>query len=52
MKEYTSSGGTDLHFRHMKACCSNPFLTQFESSIAQVPFLLDTHLLPGKRVLL
>ena len=39
MKESTSFGGEDDHFGHMKACCSSPFLLQFESSIAQAPFL-------------
>ena len=38
MKEYTSSGGSGLHFGHMKACASSSFLTEFESSIAQIPF--------------
>lgn len=39
MRETTSSGGVDIHFGHMKACCSSEFLSHFESSIAQIPFL-------------
>ena len=38
MKEYTSSGLSGMHFGHMKACASSPFLTEFESSICQIPF--------------
>lgn len=38
MRETTSSGGTDLHFGHMKACASSEFLSKFEASIAQIPF--------------
>lgn len=38
MKEYTSSGGSTLHFGHMKAAASSEFLSKFESSIAQIPY--------------
>ena len=38
MNEFTSSGISGMHFGHMKACASSPFLTEFESSISQIPF--------------
>ena len=38
MKEHTSSGGLILHFGHMKACSTSSFLSEFESSIVQIPY--------------
>ena len=38
MKERTSVGISDIHFGQMKSCTKDPFLTDFESSLANVPY--------------
>ena len=39
MKETTSAGSiTGLHFGHLKACASDQFLSEFESSISHIPY--------------
>ena len=39
MKEATSAGSiTGLHFGHLKACATDSFLSEFESSISHVPY--------------
>ena len=37
MKEFTSAGPSGLHFGHMKACATDPFLSQVESCICSIP---------------
>ena len=40
MKEKTTSASkTGLHFGHLKACAQNSLLTEFESSIAHIPYV-------------
>lgn len=39
MKERTSSGKSGLHFGHLKTCTYSSFLSEFESSIAHIPFI-------------
>lgn len=39
MKEKTSAGLSGIHFGHMKACAQNTFLSEFEASLAQVPYI-------------
>ncbi len=38
MKEKTSAGISGMHFGHMKACATNELLTEFESSMSNIPF--------------
>lgn len=38
MKEKTSAGISGLHFSHMKACAMDPFLAEFEASLANIPY--------------
>jgi hypothetical protein len=37
MKERTSAGISGLHFRHMKSCAHDQFLSNFEASLATIP---------------
>ena len=37
MKEFTSGGPSGLHFGHMKACATDPFLAQVESCVCSIP---------------
>jgi hypothetical protein len=39
MKESTSAGISGLHFGHMKACAQDEFLSEFEASLSQVPYV-------------
>jgi hypothetical protein len=39
MSEFTSAGISDLYFGHMKACAMNEFLSNFESSLAHIPYI-------------
>jgi predicted lipid carrier protein YhbT len=38
MSEYTSAGISGLHFGHMKACSTSDFASNFESSLAHIPY--------------
>jgi hypothetical protein len=39
MKEKTSAGISGIHFGHMKTCAQDDFLSNFEASLAQVPYV-------------
>jgi hypothetical protein len=39
MKEKTSAGISGIHFGHMKSCAQDEFLSNFEASLAQVPYV-------------
>jgi hypothetical protein len=39
MKEKMSAVISGLNFGHMKACTQNAFLSSFEASLAQIPFI-------------
>ena len=38
-RKTTSASKTGLHFGHLKACAQNSLLTEFESSIAHIPYV-------------
>lgn len=38
MKEKTSSGISQLHFGHLKACSQNTFLSDFEATLSHIPY--------------
>ena len=38
MKEPTSSGKSGLHFGHLKACTFSPLLSNFEATLAHIPY--------------
>ena len=38
MKERTSSGVSGVHFGQMKACAQSPFISDFEATMAHIPY--------------
>ena len=38
MSEYTTSGLSGIHFGHHKACATSTFLSNFESSMCEIPY--------------
>ena len=46
MKERTSSGISGIHFGHMKACATSPWLSTLEATLAHIPY--STGLSPEK----